>query len=213
MSSEMSMALAACLDSGRSKPLYYMLLPLGGAMKRSISVILAIVLFFGIGFLYSQHRANAFAGLKTGNTAPDFTLQSSSGEPFTLSKALGKTSIVLFFYPKDFSPGCTTEVCTFRDAYSVFKEAGAEVIGISSDSIESHKGFIKEHKLPFKLLSDEKGEVRKLYKIKSSGGLIPGRVTFVLDKKGVIQYMFSSQLEAKRHVEETLKIVRNNKGR
>ena len=184
-------------------------------MKRSIPVILAIGLFFGLGFLYSQHRANVFAELKIGTAAPDFTLQSSTGEPFTLSKILGKSSIVLFFYPKDFSPGCTAEVCTFRDSYTVFKEAGAEVIGISSDSIESHKGFIKEHKLPFNLLSDDKGEVRKLYKIKSSGGLRPGRVTFVLDKKGVIQYIFSSQFEAKRHVEEAVKIVKElnkNKG-
>ncbi len=190
-------------------------MPQGGIMKRSIPVILAIGLFFGLGFLYSQHRANVFAELKIGTAAPDFTLQSSTGEPFTLSKILGKSSIVLFFYPKDFSPGCTAEVCTFRDSYTVFKEAGAEVIGISSDSIESHKGFIKEHKLPFNLLSDDKGEVRKLYKIKSSGGLIPGRVTFVLDKKGVIQYIFSSQFEAKRHVEEAVKIVKElnkNKG-
>ena len=179
-------------------------------MKRSIPVIIAIVICFGTGFLYSEYRANTLAGLKTGNKAPDFTLQSSSGESFTLSKSFGKTSIVLFFYPKDFSPGCTTEVCTFRDSYSVFKEAGAEVIGISSDSIESHKGLIKEHKLPFNLLSDNKGDVRKLYKIKNSGGVIPGRVTFVLDKNGVIQYMFSSQFEAKKHVEETLKIVKKN---
>ena len=145
--------------------------------------------------------------LTVGTQAPDFQLLNQDGNLVNLSDFIGKSSVVLYFYPKDNTPGCTTEACTFRDQYEVFKEHGAAVIGISSDSVESHKDFVLKYNLPFAILSDKSGKVRKLYGVKPSLGLIPGRVTFIIDKKGVIRYIFSSQFKAKEHVEKSLEIL------
>ena len=174
-------------------------------MQKYIIALIIIVIVAAAVYIKLKKPADL---LKAGAPAPLFTLPSASGESFSLETVLGKKIIVLFFYPKDFSPGCTAEACTFRDAYSIFKEAGAEVIGISSDSTESHLNFAKEHSLPFMLLSDEKGEVRKLYKTGNTAGLLPGRVTFVIDRKGIVRNVFSSQFEAKKHIEEALRIVK-----
>jgi peroxiredoxin Q/BCP len=145
--------------------------------------------------------------VKVGDPAPDFTLTSGEGEQIRLSDFRDKKTVVLFFYPKDDSPGCTVEVCNFRDSHSQFAGAGAEVIGVSSDSEESHQKFASKHSLPMKLLSDPGGKVRDLYGVKSTLGLIPGRVTFVIDKAGVVRYMFSSQVRVNSHVEKALAIV------
>ena len=139
-----------------------------------------------------------------GDRAPDFALPSQTGEPVSLSDLLAKGPLVLYFYPKDETPGCTAEACAFRDSYEVFQEAGAEVAGISSDSVDSHQGFASKHRLPFILLSDERGEVRKRYGVKSSFGILPGRVTYVIDQDGIVRHVFSSQLDAQRHVPEAL---------
>jgi peroxiredoxin Q/BCP len=147
--------------------------------------------------------------IKVGDPAPDFTLASSNGEQIRLSDFRDKKTVVLFFYPKDDSPGCTVEVCTFRDSHSQFAEKGAEVIGVSSDSEESHQKFASKHGLPMKLLSDPGGKVRDVYGVKSTLGLIPGRVTFVIDKAGVVRYMFSSQVRVNSHVEKALAIVQS----
>jgi peroxiredoxin Q/BCP len=146
-----------------------------------------------------------------GDTAPDFTLPDQSGDMVSLSDFKGKI-VVLYFYPKDNSPGCTTQACTFRDRYELFKEAGAEVVGISSDSSDSHKDFTLKHELPFVLLSDEKSKVRQLYNISSFFGL-SGRVTFVIDKEGIVRHVFSSQFNPKKHVEEALKIIKTIHGK
>src|SRR3990167_5795797 len=146
--------------------------------------------------------------IKVGDTAPDFTLQNQEGKPVRLKDFLGKKNIVLYFYPKDETPGCTKEACAFRDSYEVFKEEGAEVIGISSDSADSHRRFASHHRLPFTLLSDEGGKVRKLYCVGSPLGLIPGRVTFVIDQKRIVRHIFSSQFNAIRHVKEALVILK-----
>jgi peroxiredoxin Q/BCP len=114
---------------------------------------------------------------------------------------------VLYFYPKDDTPGCTAESCAFRDQYEVFKVAGAEVIGISGDSSESHQKFAAKYNLPFTLLSDKGDQVRKLYGATTAFGFIPGRVTYVIDQEGVVQYVFDSMLNFKGHVEETLKTL------
>jgi peroxiredoxin Q/BCP len=126
----------------------------------------------------------------------------------SLKDFVGSKIIVLYFYPKDFSRGCTAEACTFRDSYDVFVEAGAQVIGISSQSVDSHNRFAILNKLPFILLSDEGGKVRELYGVPSSFGLLPGRVTYIIDKKGIIRHVFSSQLNPTKHVEEALRIVK-----
>ncbi|OGS42867.1 MAG: peroxiredoxin, partial [Euryarchaeota archaeon RBG_13_57_23] len=126
----------------------------------------------------------------------------------SLKDYLGKKTVVLYFYPKDKTPGCTAEACKFRDNYELFMEAGAEVIGVSSQSLESHNIFSTEFHLPFHLLSDEGGKVRKLWGVPASGGLLPGRVTYVIDKRGTVRHMFVSQTDIEGHIEGALKIVR-----
>jgi peroxiredoxin Q/BCP len=147
--------------------------------------------------------------IKAGERAPEFELRSGSGETVKLSDFRGKKCVVLFFYPKDDSPGCTVEACTFRDAYDTFAQAGAEVLGISSDSVESHASFAGKHRLPMTLLSDPKGAVRKQYGVKATLGLLDGRVTFVIDSDGVVRHVFSSQLRFGKHVDEALGVVRS----
>ena len=145
-----------------------------------------------------------------GDEAPDFTLPDQEGRPVTLSKLRGK-NVVLYFYPKDFSPGCTREACDFRDSYEDFTDAGAVVVGVSGDSVESHKRFIDEYKLPFTLLSDMKGEVRKLYGTYRILGLVSGRYTFIIDKEGVIRHVFSSETDMQKHVDEALRVLKELK--
>ena len=147
-------------------------------------------------------------GVKVGDIAPDFTLPSQMGDNVMLSEYFGKKNIVLYFYPKDETRGCTREACEFRDQYDVFTELGAEVIGVSAQSVESHKSFATHHGLPFILLSDEKNEVRKLYGAASTMGIIPGRVTYIIDKKGMVRHVFSSQFQPTKHIEEALKVLK-----
>ncbi len=140
--------------------------------------------------------------VKVGDKAPDFTLPSQMGDNVTLSEFFGKKNVVLYFYPKDETPGCTREACSFRDSYQELTNLGAEVLGVSGQSVESHKSFATHHGLPFILLSDEDNKVRKLYGVPSSMGILPGRVTYIIDKKGVVRHIFSSQTQTQRHVEE-----------
>jgi peroxiredoxin Q/BCP len=140
--------------------------------------------------------------VKVGDKAPDFTLPSQMGDNVTLSEFFGKKNIVLYFYPKDESPGCTREACTFRDSYEELTNLGAEVIGISGQSVESHKTFATHYGLPFILLSDEDNKVPKLYGVPSSMGILPGRVTYIIDKQGVVRHIFNSQTQTQRHMEE-----------
>ncbi len=143
--------------------------------------------------------------VKVGDRAPDFTLPDQSGEVVSLKDFLGKRSIVLYFYPKDFTVGCTTE---FSERYEEFKKLGAEVIGVSSDTVESHESFASECNASFTLLSDEGERVRSLYGVESSLGLIPGRVTYVIDRSGIVRHIFASQLNPKKHVKEAIETLR-----
>jgi peroxiredoxin Q/BCP len=149
--------------------------------------------------------------VKVGDRAPGFTLPNQSGEMVDLRDFIDRKIIVLYFYPRDFSLGCTAEACAFRDSYEVFKEAGAEVIGVSSQSVDSHRRFASTNTLPFILLSDEDGRVRKLYGATSAFGLMAGRVTYVIDKRGIVRHMFSSQLNPTKHIEEALQIIKEIK--
>jgi peroxiredoxin Q/BCP len=146
--------------------------------------------------------------VKVGEKAPDFTLPSQMGDNVTLSEYQGKKNVVLYFYPKDETRGCTREACEFRDRYDIFTRLGAEVLGVSSDTLESHKSFATHHGLPFLLLSDEDGKVRKLYGVPSTMGIIPGRVTFIIDTKGVVRHVFNSQFQPEKHIEEALKVLK-----
>ena len=140
--------------------------------------------------------------VKVGDKAPDFTLPSQMGDNVALSEFFGKKNIVLYFYPKDESPGCTKEACSFRDSYEELTNLGAEVLGVSGQSVQSHKSFATHHGLPFILLSDVGNKVRELYGVPSTMGILPGRVTYIIDKKGIVRHIFSSQTQAQRHVEE-----------
>ncbi len=143
-----------------------------------------------------------------GSKAPEFSLPDQRGKRVNLSDYLGKSNLVVYFYPKDESYGCTKEACSFRDNYEVFREAGAEVIGISADDVASHQAFAANHKLPFVLLSDKDKTVSEKYGVGKSLGVLPGRVTFVIDKQGVVQFVFSSQLSFEKHVSEAIAVLK-----
>ncbi|HEY9705524.1 MAG TPA: peroxiredoxin [Allocoleopsis sp.] len=147
--------------------------------------------------------------IKVGDIAPDFTLTSQTGASVSLKDFRSQKSVVLYFYPKDDTPGCTAESCAFRDSYQVFKEAGAEVIGVSSDSTESHQKFASKYNLPFILLSDVGSQLRKSYEVPADLFILPGRVTYIIDKEGVIRHIFNSQMNFKAHVDEALKTLKS----
>jgi len=146
--------------------------------------------------------------LKVGDKVPVFSAKDSNENDFESNSVVGIKPVVFYFYPKDNTPGCTAQACSFRDQYEDFKDLGAEVIGISSDSIASHKKFAKQYKLPFILLSDNDKKIRNLFGVKPSLlGLIPGRVTYVVDKEGVIQMIFDSVM-ATTHISKALEKVK-----
>lgn len=146
--------------------------------------------------------------LEKGEKVPKFELRDQDGNVFKSDSVIGQKPVVIYFYPKDFTPGCTKEACNFRDSYEDFKEVGAEVIGISNDSEKSHAKFSKKYNLPFILLSDEKGKVRKKFGIKKSLlGLVPGRETFVIDAQGEVIFKFNS-LDASKHMQKALKALK-----
>lgn len=150
------------------------------------------------------------ASLDIGDKVPPFTLPDQDGKPFKLDEALAKGPVVLFFYPKDGTPGCTKEACSFRDATADFAEAGAVIAGVSSDSVASHRRFADEHGLSYPLLSDEGGALRKKLGVpRSMLGLMDGRVTYVIDAQGVLRHRFDSMLGASKHVNEALTTVRS----
>ena len=147
--------------------------------------------------------------LHVGEKAPEFELSSQSGEKVSLAKLREKGPVVVYFYPKDETMGCTAEACAFRDSYDAFQKAGASVVGISDDSVASHQGFASHHGLPFLLLSDEGGSVRKSYRVpKSLLGMLPGRSTYVVDKDGLVQHVFHSALGFTKHVDEAIEVVK-----
>ncbi|MBX3184769.1 MAG: peroxiredoxin [Polyangiaceae bacterium] len=152
------------------------------------------------------------AELKVGELAPEFTLETQAGEPWSLAEQVQQGSVVLFFYPKDNTRVCTAEACQFRDSHAVFVEHGATVVGISSDSVASHQAFAGKHALEYVLLSDPGGRVRAQFGIKKALGLIDGRVTFVIDRERRVQHVFSSMLNAGAHVEEALATVKRLNG-
>ena len=150
--------------------------------------------------------------LEIGDKIPSFTLKDQDGNDFNIDSLIGKKAVVIFFYPKDFTPGCIKEVCSFRDQYEDFTDLGAEVIGISGDGETSHDKFAKKYKLPFTLLSDTNKKARNLFGVKSSlMGLLPGRVTYVIDKNGILQLIFENQFGAEKHIEESLAILKEKK--
>lgn len=139
--------------------------------------------------------------LKIGDKIPFFTSISDSGNEFDIKDVIGKKNVVIYFYPKNFTPGCTKEACSFRDAFEDFVGFDTEIIGVSSDSVASHQEFKKAHRLPFTLLADEKSIVQKLFGVKKRFFILTGRETFVVNKKGEIVYHFNSMFDAEKHIE------------
>lgn len=147
--------------------------------------------------------------LRVGDAVPDFSLPDAQGEPFRIVDQRGEKVVVLYFYPKDDTPGCTVEACGFRDHYAEFVDHGAIVVGVSADSPESHRDFMAKHALPFVLLSDRDGSLRRRFGVQKTFGLLPGRTTFVIDKQGVIRHVFNSQVRVRKHVEAALDVVKS----
>jgi peroxiredoxin Q/BCP len=146
--------------------------------------------------------------LKAGDRIPNFTAKDTNGNDFDSQDLIGKKPLVIYFYPKDNTPGCTTQACSFRDQYEDFKDLGAEVIGISSDSVVSHQKFTQQFRLPFILLSDSDKKIRTLFGVPSNlFGLLPGRVTYVADRNGIIIMVFDS-MKAKNHIPKALEAIR-----
>ena len=141
--------------------------------------------------------------LKAGDRAPDVTLEDNDGTPISIASFRGRP-LVLYFYPKDDTPGCTAEACAFRDAYEAFTDAGAVVVGVSADDGASHERFVAKHRLPFRLLSDRNRAAQIAFGVPKTLGILPGRATFVIDAAGIIRHTFSSQFLPDRHVRESL---------
>jgi len=147
--------------------------------------------------------------INIGDQIPEFSLLDQDGKEFHITDVLRKKNLVIYFYPKDDSPGCTAEACYFRDQFEIFKGANAEVIGISGQSVESHKQFAEKYRLTYTLLSDTGNKVRRLFGVPTNFfGLLPGRVSYVVNKMGKVIHMFNSQVQATKHVDEALKILK-----
>lgn len=145
--------------------------------------------------------------LNIGDTVPHFTATDQLGHDFDSARFLGNKIIVLYFYPKDDTPGCTMQACSFRDQYEDFKQYGAEVIGVSADNGKSHQKFVSKYQLPFTLLTDSNKTLSKMFGVKKDLFILPGRETFVIDKKGILQMKFDS-MQAKSHITEALEKVK-----
>ena len=146
--------------------------------------------------------------VRVGDQAPAFRAPLQDGTVFDLADRLGRTALVLFFYPKDDTPICTAEACAFRDAHEEFIAAGAEVVGVSGDSAASHAAFARKHGLPYSIVSDADGALRRLYGVPRTLGLLPGRVTYVIDREGIVRLVFNSAFSSSGHVRRALDAVR-----
>ena len=148
--------------------------------------------------------------IQIGDKLQHFTAVKQDGTAFD-SNSIQNKPVVIYFYPKDNTPGCTTQACSFRDAYQDFQDLGAEVIGVSGDSVSSHQNFQQKHKLPFVLLSDSDRKLRKLFGVPTAlFGLIPGRVTYVFNASGKAIYIFDN-MSAKNHIIKALDSIKKSK--
>ncbi len=174
-------------------------------MRKKLFLSLLLVIFIVLTINNTMSQSGT---LEIGDTIPTFTLKNQNGDNFDIEKYRGKTPMVIYFYPKDDTPGCTKEACSFRDEFEVFSDLNVEVIGISSDDVASHKKFAEKYRLPFTLLADTKKEVQKLFGVpKNFLGLIPGRVTYIVSKNGKIKYIFNSFSNAEQHIIEAKKAL------
>lgn len=146
--------------------------------------------------------------LLVGDQAPTFVAETHTGQTIRSEDFLGKQTVVVYFYPKDGTPICTIEACGFRDAYEDFVKAGAVVIGVSADSLENHRTFAAKRNLPFLLVSDADGTLRRAFGVPNTWAIFPGRVTYVIDREGIVRHVLNAQWTAGRHVQEALDVVK-----
>ncbi len=146
--------------------------------------------------------------MQVGDSIPDLVVTTQTGEKQHLATLQGDKAMVVYFYPKDDTPLCTKEACSFRDAYEDFVDAGAIVVGVSGDTVKSHQAFAQNYRLPFTLLADIDGTLRRTFDVPRTWGFLDGRVTYVIDKDGVVQHVFSARFVADQHVTEALAVVR-----
>ncbi len=171
--------------------------------KYLFTVILIAFSLYTLNNLMAQKNK-----LQVGDRIPEFILKDQNGIDVNSHQFIGKKNLVLYFYPKDDTPGCTKEACKFRDEFEVFNDLNAQVIGVSSDSVASHKKFSEKYKLPFILLSDTDKTLRKAFGVPKFSGLIPGRVTYIIDKNGKIIYIFNSMRNAEKHIDEAIRVLK-----
>jgi peroxiredoxin Q/BCP len=177
-----------------------------------LTVYILLFTFYFSSPIKAQDMNSTSQKIEKGSKVPSFKLEDQDGKLFDLNSVLGKRNLVIYFYPKDDSPGCTKEACYFRDQFEVFNQENAMIIGISGQSVESHKKFAEKYHLSFTLLSDEGNKVRKLFEVPTNMlGAVPGRVTYVVDKTGTVVYVFNSQSQATKHVDEALRILKELK--
>ncbi len=180
-------------------------------MQKNV-ILLFFALILSVSGCAQTNNDVKMDSVKKGSKVPPFILKDQDGRLFDLKNVLGKKNLVIYFYPKDDSPGCTKEACYFRDQFDVFKQADAMIIGISGQSVASHKEFAEKYHLSFTLLSDEGNKVRKLFGVPAGlFGTLPGRVTYIVDKKGTVVYVFNSQSQPTKHVDEALRILKELK--
>lgn len=173
-------------------------------MKKVLLILVVIIVLIGLIFTF---QTKSMKKIEVGDKVPTFSLLDQHGEEVQITENSGP--MVIYFYPKDDTPGCTKEACKFRDDFEQFNDLGVSVYGISADSVESHKKFAEKYNLPFQLLADRKNKIRKQFGVPSSFLILPGRVTYVVDKKGVVQYIFNSQFSAEKHIENALEILKD----
>jgi peroxiredoxin Q/BCP len=171
--------------------------------------LLLFILYFNFS---TNSKSTNMETIVVGSSLPSFSLKDQNGQLFNINSVKGKKNLVIYFYPKDDTPGCTKEACSFRDQFEVFKQQDALIIGISGQSVESHLEFAKKHRLNYTLLSDEGNAVRKLFGVPTNlFGLIAGRVTYVINKEGKVVLVFNSQTNAEKHIDEALRILKEMK--
>lgn len=179
-------------------------------MMKKILYIIGLVIVFAV--IFSVFKSSAQTPVQIGDKIPSFSLMDQFNQPFDVDDFVGNTAMVIYFYPKDDTPGCTKEACSFRDSYEAFTDKEIKVIGVSGDDVESHRNFAEKYNLPFTLLADVNNEVREAFGVKGNVlGLIPGRVTYVVDKEGKVIFMYDSQFKASKHIDEALKAIEASK--
>jgi peroxiredoxin Q/BCP len=172
--------------------------------------LICVILLIPLPLKAQSNTNNKVKHIDKGSRLPSFALPDQHGNIIDIKALIGRKNLVIYFYPKDDSPGCTREACYFQDQFEVFNSADALIIGISGQSVESHRKFAEKYQLSFTLLSDKDNKVRKMFGVPTDFfGVLPGRVTYIADKTGTVVYVFDSQSQATKHVDEALRILKS----